>query len=88
MSNVTTLTGQEYLHKILLSRIYDVAKVTPLQKLEKLSDRLNCKVLLKREDYQKIKSFKIRGAYYKMKSLSKEQTDITAICSLWRDVTY
>ncbi len=75
MSNVTTLTGQEYLHKILLSRIYDVAKVTPLQKLEKLSDRLNCKVLLKREDYQKIKSFKIRGAYYKMKSLSKEQRE-------------
>ena len=51
MSQVTSLTGQEYLHKILLSRIYDVARVTPLQKLDKLSERLHCKVLLKREDY-------------------------------------
>ncbi len=73
MSNVTTLTGQDYLHKILLSRIYDVARVTPLQKLEKLSERLDCRVLLKREDRQKVKSFKIRGAYYKMKSLPREQ---------------
>ena len=73
MSQVTSLTGQEYLHKILLSRIYDVARVTPLQKLDKLSERLHCKVLLKREDYQQIHSFKIRGAYYKMKNLSPEQ---------------
>ena len=33
------LTDQEYLHKILLSRIYEVARVTPLHKLDKLSER-------------------------------------------------
>ena len=48
------LTDQEYLHKILLSRIYEVARVTPLHKLDKLSERLGVNILLKREDYQKI----------------------------------
>lgn len=69
------LTQQDYLHKILLARIYDVARVTPLQKLDTLSERLGLNVLLKREDYQKIHSFKIRGAYNKMSHLSREQLD-------------
>lgn len=73
MSNATNLTAQDYVRKILLSRIYDVVRVTPLQKLETLSERLKCDVLLKREDYQKIHSFKIRGAYFKMKNLTEEQ---------------
>ena len=67
------LTDQEYLHKILLSRIYEVARVTPLHKLDKLSERLGVNILLKREDYQKIHSFKIRGAYNKMLNLTPEQ---------------
>ncbi|MGN0909485.1 MAG: threonine ammonia-lyase, biosynthetic [Succinivibrio sp.] len=65
--------AQEYLHKILLTRIYDLVKVTPLQKLESLSSRLGVNVMLKREDLQKIHSFKLRGAYNKIKELSEAQ---------------
>ena len=67
------IDAQDYLHKILLARIYDVVKVTPLHKLESLSERLGVNVLLKREDRQLIHSFKIRGAYNKIKSLSAAQ---------------
>lgn len=69
------LTAQDYLHKILLARIYDLARITPLHHLEGLSERLGVNVLLKREDYQKVHSFKIRGAYNKLINLCKEQLD-------------
>ena len=49
-----TLDSQDYLHKILLARIYDLVKVTPLQKMENLSDRLGVNVLIKREERQLI----------------------------------
>ena len=76
MSAETELTGQEYLRKILLARIYPVARLTPLNKLEKLSEKLNVgKIYLKREDYQTVHSFKIRGAYNKIRQLSKEQLE-------------
>ncbi len=67
------LEAQDYLHKILLARIYDTVKVTPLNKLSNLSERLGCNVLLKREDRQPIHSFKLRGAYNKIKSLSPQE---------------
>ena len=67
------LDSQAYLKKILLARIYDLVKVTPLQNLENLSSRLGVNVLLKREDYQKIHSFKLRGAYHKIKNLDENQ---------------
>ncbi|MCR5084827.1 MAG: threonine ammonia-lyase, biosynthetic [Succinivibrionaceae bacterium] len=67
------LSRQDYLQKILLARIYDLAKITPLQHLDRLSERLGCKVLLKREDYQQIHAFKIRGAYNRILSLTEEE---------------
>ena len=74
MSQENALSGQDYLRKILLARIYPVARLTPLHKLEKLSDKIGGgKILLKREDYQTVHSFKIRGAYNKIRQLSKEQ---------------
>lgn len=74
MDQENVLSGQEYLRKILLARIYPVARFTPLHKLEKLSDKLGAgSVYLKREDYQTIHSFKIRGAYNKMRQLSPDQ---------------
>lgn len=63
----------DYLRKILLSPVYDVAKVTPLQVLKKLSDRLGNHVALKREDLQPVHSFKLRGAYNKIAGLTAEQ---------------
>ena len=67
-----TDTVQNYLEKIQHSHVYDVAKVTPLDLQINLSKRIKNNVLLKREDMQPVFSFKIRGAYNKMASLSPE----------------
>ena len=63
-------THSEYLTKILLSRVYDVAQETPLEEAVNLSRRLGNRILLKREDAQPVFSFKLRGAYNKMARLS------------------
>ncbi|TCV93748.1 threonine ammonia-lyase, biosynthetic [Biostraticola tofi] len=63
----------EYLRAALRSPVYEVAEVTPLQKMEKLSARLGNQVLVKREDRQPVHSFKLRGAYAMMASLTEEQ---------------
>lgn len=62
-----------YLSRILNARVYDVAHETPLQFAPNLSKLVRNKVLLKREDLQPVFSFKIRGAYNKMASLSKDE---------------
>ncbi|MCJ1466883.1 threonine deaminase [Pseudocyphellaria aurata] len=59
----------DYLRLILTSRVYDVVEETPLSLAVNLSNRLECKVLLKREDLQPVFSFKLRGAYNKMAHL-------------------
>jgi threonine dehydratase len=64
---------QSYIKKILDARVYDVARETPIDHARLLSARLDNKVLLKREDLQPVFSFKLRGAYNKMVSLSEEQ---------------
>ncbi|CCU81863.1 threonine ammonia-lyase precursor [Blumeria hordei DH14] len=59
----------DYLRLILTSRVYEVVEETPLTPAINLSNRLECKVLLKREDLQPVFSFKLRGAYNKMAHL-------------------
>jgi threonine dehydratase len=49
-----------------------VAKKTPLEFQPNLSARIHNRVLLKREDMQPVFSFKLRGAYNKMASLSSD----------------
>lgn len=66
-------TGAEYLKAVLSSKVYDVAQVTPLQDMAKLSERLGNKVFIKREDRQPVHSFKLRGAYAMIAGLSAEQ---------------
>ena len=63
----------EYLNKVLLSRVYDVAVETPLDEAVSLSRRLGNRVLLRRDDLQPVFSFKLRGAYNKMARLSPEE---------------
>ena len=58
-----------YKHNIENSRVYDVAKNTPLEFQPNLSARIGNRVLLKREDMQPVFSFKLRGAYNKMANL-------------------
>ena len=56
----------DYLERILTSRVYDVAIESPLERAPNLSARMNNTLLLKREDMQPVFSFKLRGAYNKM----------------------
>ncbi len=62
----------DYKQKIENSRVYDVAKKTPLEFQPNLSARIHNRVLLKREDMQPVFSFKLRGAYNKMASLASD----------------
>ncbi|CAG7991990.1 unnamed protein product [Penicillium olsonii] len=63
----------DYLRLILTSRVYDVIEETPLTHAVNLSNRLESRVLLKREDLLPVFSFKLRGAYNKMAHLNNEQ---------------
>ena len=63
---------REYVERILRARVYDVARETPLDPAPLLSRRLGNRVLIKREDLQPVFSFKARGAYNKVVSLSAE----------------
>jgi threonine dehydratase len=80
-SPLTNFGPAEYLKKILTARVYDVAHETALEPAKNLSDRLNNRVLLKREDQQPVHSFKLRGAYNKMAQLSAEQLAKGVICA-------
>ncbi len=63
----------QLLHDILKSRVYDVARETPLDLAPRLSRRLSNEILLKREDLQPVFSFKLRGAYNKIAQLREEE---------------
>jgi len=64
------VAANDYLRRILNARVYDVAVETPLELAPRLSARLGARLMLKREDLQPVFSFKLRGAYNKMASLS------------------
>ncbi|HKZ32878.1 MAG TPA: threonine ammonia-lyase, biosynthetic [Vicinamibacteria bacterium] len=61
------------LHDVLTSRVYDVARETPLETAPRLSKRLSAEVLLKREDLQPVFSFKLRGAHNKIAQLGEAE---------------
>lgn len=70
-----------YLTKILNANVYDVARETPLEEASALSRKFGCRFLLKREDLQSVHSYKIRGAYNKMSSLSSKELAKGVICA-------
>jgi threonine dehydratase len=75
------LQPADYLIKILNARVYDVAQESALETAKLLSKRLHNTVLLKREDQQAVRSFKLRGAYNKMAHLSPAQLKQGVICA-------
>ena len=64
---------ERYLKMISKSSVYDIASETPLVMADRLSARLGNTVWMKREDLQPVHSFKLRGAYNKLASLSEEE---------------
>lgn len=80
MSN-EPLQTEDYLRRVLNTRIYDIIDETPLDPAPILSARFGNNVLLKREDLQPVFSFKIRGAYNKMANLTRDELDRGVITS-------
>jgi threonine dehydratase len=63
----------DYLRLILTSKVYEVLKETPLVLATNLSTKLGNQIYLKREDLHEVFSFKIRGAYNFMASISEDE---------------
>ena len=62
-------------------KVQDVAVTTPLLKNLNLSERYQANIHLKREDLQLVRSYKIRGAYNKISSLTKANLDKGIVCA-------
>jgi threonine dehydratase len=73
LAKATQEQALDYLRRILLAPVYDVAIESDLTPLTKLSSRLGKQISLKREDQQPVHSFKLRGAYNKLVNLSEQQ---------------
>ena len=71
----------EYLPRIMQCRLEDLVIETPVQEMPGLSERLRLRVLVKREDLQPVFSFKLRGAYAKLQSLSAAERARGVICA-------
>lgn len=59
----------------------DVIVHTPLQRNKRLSEKYDCHVYLKREDLQYVRSFKLRGAYYKIKKVETIAREKGVVCA-------
>jgi threonine dehydratase len=62
-------------------RLSKVINRTPLTYNHNLSRKYGCRVLLKREDLQVVRSYKLRGAYNMMVSLPAEQLQKGVVCA-------
>lgn len=59
----------------------DVIKLTPLELNTNYSSEYDASVYFKREDQQVVRSYKIRGAYNKLKSLVEESNNQEVVCA-------
>lgn len=71
----------DYVKMIEQAAVYDVASITPVDLLRILSARIGNELLMKREDLQPVFSFKLRGAYNKLSSLTDKELQCGVICS-------
>jgi threonine dehydratase len=62
-------------------RLKNVVTKTPLHLSKRLSEKYGANIYLKREDLQEVRSFKIRGAYNKMATLTNEEKKLGVVCA-------
>ena len=67
--------------KVAADTIKKVSAVTPLMLNVRLSKVFNSNIYFKREDLQQVRSYKIRGAYNKISSLTKEESANGVVCA-------
>ncbi|WP_375239146.1 threonine ammonia-lyase IlvA [Aurantibacter sp.] len=63
------------------SLLKEVVLTTPLMKNNYLSEKFGTNIFFKREDLQQVRSYKIRGAYNKISSLTKEELKNGVVCA-------
>ena len=63
------------------ARLAGVVRQTPLEFNEYLSERWGANIFLKREDRQRVRSFKVRGAYNKIAQLSPARRKMGVVCA-------
>ena len=71
----------DWVRLILQATVYDAAVQTPLEPAKKLSNRLNNDIRFKREDFQPVFSFKLRGAYNRISQLTQQEKARGVICA-------
>ncbi|GAA3634700.1 threonine ammonia-lyase IlvA [Flavivirga jejuensis] len=67
--------------KVAADTIKKVSAVTPLGPSARYSNYYNANILLKREDLQQVRSYKIRGAYNKISSLTTKESKKGVVCA-------
>lgn len=78
---VVTYTPQVQEVQKAMLRIKSVITTTPLAQSVRLSKVFDANVFLKREDLQQVRSYKIRGAYNKISSLSEIDKQKGIVCA-------
>lgn len=76
----SSIIGVEHIYQARV-RLRGIADATPLQTNPNLSDKYQCNLLLKREDLQVVRSYKIRGAYNKMASMPRKALENGVVCA-------
>jgi len=61
--------------------INSIINATPLMQNLSYSDFYQCKVFFKREDLQKTRSYKLRGAFHKLSLLTKKEREKGIVCA-------
>lgn len=67
--------------KAAAQRLAQVVKHTPLERHAALSEKYACEVYLKREDLQKVRSYKLRGAYNMICQLNRDELARGVVCA-------
>ncbi|MEX2289279.1 MAG: threonine ammonia-lyase IlvA [Mycobacteriales bacterium] len=62
-------------------RLAGVVAPTPVERSPRLSERVDGNVLLKREDLQVVRSYKVRGAYNVVSQLSEQERTRGVVCA-------
>lgn len=76
-----TETGKQLDFESAYERLKDTVKRTPLIYNARLSEKYTCKIYLKREDLQIVRSYKLRGAFNMISQLSADELNRGVVCA-------
>ena len=81
MEDKSLIAIQPFDFETPLARLKKIVYHTPLTYNHNLSRKFSCHVYLKREDLQVVRSYKLRGAYNMMSSLTEAQLKNGVVCA-------